>query len=75
MGLTKKCELMYYINWGLAVCANFNLNTVGEGSPLPHNQTHEIVLFEKNERAVKPSPSPAGKGDRREAVAPNGCGG
>ena len=56
MGLVKKCELLYCINWGLAVCANFNLNTVGACIARPHNLTCGIVLFEKFEETVQTKP-------------------
>ena len=40
------------VNWGLAVCANFNLNLVGEDIILPHNQTRRVISFEETKRAV-----------------------
>ena len=52
---------IFLLNWGLSVCANFNLNLVGEDIILPHNQLRGIVSFEEIKETVQPSPSPAGK--------------
>ena len=48
MGLTKKCELMYYTNWGLAVSFKLKFTSVGVGAlDDPYIQTCEIFSFEE----------------------------
>ena len=55
-------ELLLLVNLGLAVSSNYNLNTVGEGSPLPHNQPREIFHSEKTRERVSLKSFPSGEG-------------